>query len=64
MLTLTVHVALCQSEINDIDGIFRVLSSSNKEVIRLDITMDDSLFMHFLDVTDKLYGDQKHCLEI
>jgi hypothetical protein len=49
MLAFTVFITLCQSEVNDVNLIFRLVSSADKEVVRLDVSVDDSLLVHLLD---------------
>ena len=52
MLTLTVFVALGQTEIDNVDVVFCALITSDQEVVRLDISMDDPLLVHFLNSMD------------
>ena len=59
MLALTVLVALGQAKVNDEDVVSSGLRASDQEVIRLDITMDDTLLVHFLDPLNELRADQK-----
>ena len=49
MLTLGVLIALGETEIDDVDIVFGALVAANEEVIRLDISVDNSLVMHFLN---------------
>ena len=49
MLALRVLVALGQTEINDVNVVSEVVGTSNEEVIRLDVSVDDSLLVNFLD---------------
>ena len=49
MLAFGVLVALGQAEINDINVIFCALVAANEEIIRFYISVNDSLFMHFLN---------------
>jgi len=60
--TLSVLVALSKTEIDNVDVVTCSVSASNQEIVWLDITMDQSLFMHLLDTTHKLVGDQQYCL--
>jgi len=41
-----------------------LIVTTNKEVVRLDITMDDALFMNNLDSLDHLNGDVEYGLEV
>ena len=59
MLALTVLIALGQTEVNDENVVSSGLSASDQEVIGLDITMDDTLLMHFLNSLNELRADQK-----
>ena len=38
--------------LNDVDVVFSALITSNQKVVRLDITMNDPLFVHFLNSVD------------
>ena len=58
MLTLGVLIALGETEIDDVDIVFGALIAANEEVIRLDISVDNSLVMHFLN-TGNLQKIQK-----
>ena len=64
VLAFTVFVALGQTEIDDVDIVPRSISSTDQEVIGLDITMDDALFVDFFDAADELTGDHQHCLQV
>lgn len=59
---LSVLVALSKTKVNDVDVVASGVGSTNEEVVWLDITMDESLFVHLLDTAHKLDGDQKHSL--
>ena len=52
MLTLTVFVALGQTEIDNVDVVFCAFITSDQEVVRLDISMYDPLLVHFLNSMD------------
>ena len=54
VLALRILKALSQTEVNDVDGILGVLRATDEEVIRLNVTVDDPLFMNFLDTVDHL----------
>jgi hypothetical protein len=64
MLTLRVFVALGKSKINNVDIIFSSVSVSNQEVVRLNISMDDALFMYFLYSLDHLSGNTKNSFKV
>ena len=52
MLALRVLVALGQAEVDDVNDVLGALVRANQEVVGLDVTVDDALFMHFLDALD------------
>ena len=54
VFALTIFVALGKAEVNDVDVITGRLCASNQEIIRLDISMDNSLLMHLLDSLNQL----------
>ena len=64
VLTLRVLVALSQTEIDDIDVVSGGVSAANQEVIRLDVSVDDALFVDLLDTADQLDSDHEDSLEI
>ena len=64
VLTLAILVALGQSEVDDVDVVACRIGSSDQEVIRFDIPMNDSLFMDFLYASDELACDHKYSLEV
>jgi hypothetical protein len=49
VLALRILKALGKSKINNVNVVFRKLGSTNQEIVRLNIPMDDSLLMHFLN---------------
>ena len=52
VLAIRILEALGKPEIDNEDVILVVLRASHEEVIRLDVSVDDSLFMHFLNSHD------------
>lgn len=64
VLTFTVLVALGETEIDDIDIVSGGVGASNQEVVGLDITMNDSLFVDFLDTADQLNCYHQDSFEI
>ena len=58
MLTLAVFVAFGEAEIDNIDVVTRGLGASDQEIIRLDVTVDYSLFMHLLNSLNQLDANQ------
>ena len=57
VLALTVLVALCEAEIYDVDVVSTRFCASDQEIVWFDISVNDSLFMHFFDALDQLNGD-------
>ena len=64
VLTLAILVALGQTEIDDVDIVTSRVSSSNQEIIGLDIPMNDPLFMDLLNASDELACDHEHSLQV
>ena len=62
VLTCTVLVAFGETEINDIDVISSCFSSTNQEVVWLDIPVDDAFLVYTLDMTDKLEANVQNSL--
>jgi len=57
VLTTGALVAFGEAKINDVDCVFRLVVTSNEEIVRLNVSMDDSLLMHNLDSLNHLNGD-------
>ena len=49
MLAIWVPVAFRETEIDDEDAVFRGVAPSDQEVIRFNVAMNDSLFVHLLN---------------
>ena len=64
VLTLGVLVALGETEIDDVDVVSGGVGAADEEVVRLDISVDDALLVHFFDTADELGGDHEDCLEV
>ena len=62
VLAIAVLVALCETEINNVDVVTGRIRTTDKEVIRLDITMDNALLVDLLNAADELDGDHQHGL--
>ena len=52
MFTLGVFVALGEPKVNNINVVLRLLSSPDQEVVGLNVAMDDSFLVDFLDSLD------------
>jgi len=52
VLAIRVLVALCKTEIDDVDVVFGAFGSSDQEIVGLDITVNDSFFVNFLNALD------------
>ena len=57
VLTLGVLVALGETEIDDVYVVLSSLVSTNKEIIGLDVSMNDPLFVDFLNTMDLKVGE-------
>lgn len=57
-------VTFSQTKINDVNGVLGLIVAANQEVIRLNVSVDDSLFMDGLDSLNHLHSNMKACLEI
>jgi hypothetical protein len=64
VLALTVFVALSEAEINNVDAISGGVGAANQEVVGLDISMNDSLFMDLLNAANHLGANHADCLEV
>ena len=52
MLVVGVFVALCKSEVNDIDIVLGTLGTANQEVVRFNISVNNPFLVHFLNAHD------------
>ena len=57
MFTLTILVALSETEIDDVDIVTGGFCTSEQKVIRLDITMDDMSLVQVLKTEKRLSQD-------
>ena len=64
VLSVRGFVALGETKIDDIDSIGGLFISSDQEIVRFDITMNNPFFMHRLDSLDHLSGDVKNSLKV
>lgn len=64
MLALAVLEALGEAKVNDINVVLGQFGTAEKEVIRFDVTMDDTLLMNFLDSLDHLLSDEAASLQV
>ena len=64
MLSITRLVALSQTKINNIDSVFGCFGSSGYEIVRLDVSVDDSFFVNYLDSLEHLNCDMKDSREV
>ena len=58
VLALAVFVAFGQAEVNDVDVVAGAFCASNEEVVGLDVSVDDSFLVHFLNAANHLLADQ------
>lgn len=54
--SVRVSIALCQAKVDNIYTIFSGITSSNQEVVWLNIPMNNAFFMHFFNSLD-LYAN-------
>ena len=54
VLSVARLVALSQPKINNVDGVFGSFRSSSHEIIRLDVSVDDSFFVNYLNSLEHL----------
>jgi hypothetical protein len=64
VLAIGTLVALGQTKINDVHSILSLVISANQEIVRFNITMDDSLLMDNLDSLDHLDTNVQNSFEI
>ena len=64
MLALTILVALCKTEIDNVNVVLGQISASEQEVVGLDVSVNDSLIMNFLKALDHLLRDQAASLQV
>ena len=64
MFARAIHVALCETEIDYVHSISIGFLGADKEVIRLDISVDDAFSVNFLEMLHKLNCDQKHGFDV
>ena len=57
-------VALGEAEVDDVNCVFSLVIAANQEIIRFDISMDDSLLVDDLDSLDHLDGNVEASLEV
>lgn len=52
MLSVRVLVTLSKPEVDDVDVVLAGVSAADQEIVWLDISVDDSLLMYFLNSLD------------
>ena len=52
MLTITILETFSQTKVNDVDIIFVMLLAPDEEVVGFDVSVDDSVFVDFLNSLD------------
>jgi len=52
MLAIRVFVLLGQAKVNDVDVVLCLLVTANKEIVWLNVAMNDPLLVHFLYATN------------
>jgi len=64
VLTIGGLEALGETKIDNVDGVFGLIVTTNEEVVRFDITVDNALFVDNFDPLDHLNGDVQDSLEV
>jgi hypothetical protein len=64
MFTGAILVAFGKTEVNNVDVVTGRFSGANQEIIRLDISMDNSLGVNLLEVFHQLDGYQEHSFDV
>lgn len=64
MLAFRVLKAFSKTKINDVDVVLSAFSATNKEVVRLDITMNYTLLVHLLNSLIHLHSDMKYSTQV
>ena len=64
MFTRAILVAFGKTKVNNVDVVTGRFSSANQEIIRLDISMDNSLGMNLLEMFHQLNGYQEHGFDV
>lgn len=64
MLSVARLVTFSQTEINNVDGVLSCFSSSRHKIVRLDVSVYDSLFVDYLNSLEHLNSDVKNRGEV
>ena len=64
VLSLAILVAFGETKVDDEDVVSGRLRSANQEIIRLDVTMNDPLIVHFFNSLDQLGSDEKNGFQV
>jgi hypothetical protein len=64
VLSVWTFVTFSQTEIDNVNCIFCLVISSNQKIIRLNVSVNDSLFVHNFDSLNHLNSDVENCLQI
>ena len=64
MFTGAILVAFGKTEVNNVDVVTGRFSGANQEIIRLDISMDNSLGVNLLEVLHQLNSYQEHGFDV
>lgn len=64
MLSVAGLVALGQTEINNVDGVLCGLGASSHEVVRFDVSVNDSFFVNYLNSLEHLDSDVKNSRQV
>lgn len=61
---LAIFVAFGESKINNINIVPCLISATNQEVVRLNVSVDKPLFVYFFDALIELDGNMEHGFEV
>jgi len=64
VLSVAALVAFGETEVDDVNSVLRLVVAADEEVVGLDVSVDNSLFVDHLDALDQLHRDVQHRLEI
>lgn len=64
VFSVWILITLSQPEVNNIHGVFRLLCSADQEIIRLNVSVDNSLFVDLLNAFDHLNCNEGDRLQV
>lgn len=64
VLSLRGFEALGEAKVDDVDAVLGSVGAANQEIVRLDVSVDDSLVVHFLNSLQHLDSNHQHSLQV